>query len=117
MNTFVTDLQAVAETEAVLFEMIQQGPVDANLTIKNDGTNTMNYRVQEHNGIAWSDLGASGSLYYNTLMSGQVRNLQVVSAYPRVRMVGNASGGAILNFSVVRYVNRTSGGTIPMLSL
>lgn len=85
--------------------------------IKNSGVNTMNYRFQEYNGSAWTDLGASGSDYYNTLSPNEVRGFKVSSTYPQVQMVGNASGGAFLEFSVDRYVNRASGGSIPLLSL
>ena len=85
--------------------------------IKNSGVNTMNYRFQEFNGTAWVDLGASGSEFYNTLSVNEVRVLVVSSDYPQVQMVGNASGGAFLEFSVTRYFNRASGGPIPILNL
>lgn len=85
--------------------------------LKNSGVNTMNYRVQEYNGSAWVDLGASGSEYYTTLSANEVKSLKITSSYPQVQMVGNASGGAYLEFSVQRYVNRASGGSLPLLSL
>jgi len=85
--------------------------------IKNTGVNTLNYRFQEYNGSAWVDLGASGSDYYNTLAEDEVKTFKVSSSYPQVRMVGNASGGAALDFDVMRYVERASGGAVPILSL
>lgn len=85
--------------------------------IKNTGVNTLNYRFQEYNGSAWVELGASGSDYYNTLAEDEVKTFKVSSNYPQVRMVGNASGGAALDFDVMRYVERASGGPVPILSL
>lgn len=87
------------------------------IIIKNTGVNTMNYRFQEWTGSAWSDLGASGSDYYNTLAENETRSFKVESDYPQVRMVGNASGGAYLSFDVTRHVERSSGGSLPILSL
>jgi len=113
----VTDSQVVSEVVSTLWSTIQQGPVNAMVIIKNSGVNTMNYRFQEFNGSAWVDLGASGSDFYNTLSANEVRGFEVTSAYPQVQMVGNASGGAFLEFSVTRYANRASGGMIPILNL
>lgn len=117
MVTLVTDSQVVGETESTLWSTIQQGPVSMLVILKNSGVNTMNYRVQEYNGSAWVDLGASGSEYYTTLSANEVKSLKITSSYPQVQMVGNASGGAYLEFSVQRYVNRASGGSLPLLSL
>ena len=112
-----TDSQIVGETQSTLFSILQSGPVNALVVIKNSGVNTMNYRFQEYNGSAWVDLGASGSDFYNTLSVNEVKTLKLTSAYPQVQMVGNASGGAFLDFSVTRYFNRASGGAIPILNL
>lgn len=112
-----TDSQIVGETQSTLFSTFQTGPVNMQVIIKNSGVNTMNYRFQEYNGTSWVDLGASGSEFYNTLSVNEVRVLVVTSAYPQVQMVGNASGGAFLEFSVTRYFNRPSGGAIPILNL
>lgn len=97
--------------------MIQQGPVAAQVIIKNTGVNTINYRFQEYDGTAWVDLGASGSAYYSTLAEDEVKVVTLESDYPQVRMVGNASGGAYLDFDVTRYAERQSGGALPILSL
>jgi hypothetical protein len=86
------------------------------VSLKNAGVNTMNYRFQEHNGISWVDLGELGTDYNNTLSANQVKQMLVVSSYSHVQMVGNASGGALLEFVVVRYFNRASGGAIPMVN-
>jgi len=117
MIIHVTDSQVVGETQSTLFSTIQQGPVSMTAVIKNSGVNTMNYRFQEYNGTAWVDLGTTGTDLYNTLSPNEVKMFRVTSNYPQVQMVGNASGGAFLEFAVTRYANRASGGTIPLLSL
>jgi hypothetical protein len=117
MIVHVTDSQVVGETLGTLWSTIQQGPVSAQVVIKNSGVNTMNYRFQEYNGVAWVDMGTSGSDFYNTLSVNEVKLIKLVSSYPQVQMIGNASGGAFLEFSVTRYTNRSSGGSIPILSL
>lgn len=117
MVIHITDSQIVGETQSTLWSTIQQGPVSMLVIIKNSGVNTMNYRFQEFNGSAWVDLGTSGSDYYNTLSVNEVKTIEVTSTYPQVQMVGNASGGAFLEFSVTRYHNRASGGSIPILTL
>jgi hypothetical protein len=117
MIIHVTDGQVVGETVSTLFTVLQQGPVSMLLVLKNSGVNTMNYRLQENTGTAWVDLGASGSDYYNTLAAGEVRSFKVSSTYPQIQMVGNASGGAFIDFSVTRYFNRAAGGSIPILAL
>lgn len=117
MNINVTDSQVVGETESTLFSAIQQGPTDMQIIIKNSGSNTMNYRFQEFNGTTWVDLGTSGTDLNTTLTVDQVRLVNVSSSFPQIRLVGNASGGALLEFAVQRYFNRTSGGAIPILNL
>lgn len=117
MNTVVTDSQIVGETLSTLFTMFQTGPINALIIMKNSGNNTMNYDFQEYNGTSWVDLGAQGSPLNNTLQPNQVVTLQVTSSFPQVQLIGNASGGAFLEFSVMRYFNRASGGTIPILNL
>lgn len=117
MVIHVTDSQLVGETVSTLFSTIQQGPVDMAIVIKNSGVNVMSYRFQEFNGSAWVDMGASGSDLYNTLSVNEVKLIEVASNYPQVQMVGNASGGAFLEFAITRYVNRASGGSVPILNL
>lgn len=107
----------MGETLSTLFSVIQQGPVAMLVIIKNTGVNVMTYRFQEWTGVAWVDLGTSGSDYYNTLTENEVKSFRVSSSYPQVRMVGNASGGAYLSFDVVRHVERPSGGPLPILNL
>lgn len=118
MNVFITDVQAVPELEGTLFTMLQQGSVTAMISLKNsDSANTINYRFQQYNGTTWADMSTSGTDYYNTLIAGQVKFINLSSAYPQVRLVGNASGGATLDFGVTRYFARTTGGSIPILNL
>ena len=117
MVVHVTDSQVVGETESTLFSTIQQGPVNMLVIMKNSGVNTMNYRFQDYEGTAWIDLGAAGTPLNNTLSPNQVITILVTSPFPQVQIVGNASGGAFLEFAVTRYVNRASGGSIPILNL
>lgn len=112
-----TDGQVVGETVSTLFTVLQQGPVAMLVVIKNSGVNTMNYRFQEYNGTAWVDLGAQGTDFYNTLAANEVRSFKVTSTYPQIQMVGNASGGAFIDFSITRYYNRAAGGSLPILAL
>lgn len=117
MNISVVDTQTVGESSGTLFEMLQNSPVVALVTLKNNGTNTMNYIFQEKIGSTWTNLGSLGSDYNNTLSPSQLRAVSVASSYPQVRLVGNASGGTELEFGVLRYFDRTDGGAIPILSL
>jgi hypothetical protein len=117
MNIVVSDKQTVGETSSTLFSVLNQGPVAMLVIIKNIGVNTMNYRFQEWNGTTWADLGASGTDFYNTLAADEVKSFKVTSSYPQVRMVGNASGGSVLDFDVMRYSERQSGGSLPILAL
>ncbi len=117
MNIFVQDSQIVAETEGVLFNTIQQGPVEMLVQLRNAGSNTINYRFQENNGVNWVDLDVLGTDVNNTLVASQVRHIKVMGSNPQVRLVGNASGGSMLEFSITRYHARVSGGTVPVLNL
>lgn len=117
MNIFVQDSQIVAETEGVLFTTMQQGPVESLHQLRNAGNNTINYRFQEYNGATWTDLDVLGTDVNNTLVPNQVRHIKVVASNPQVRLVGNASGGSMLEFSITRYHARTSGGLVPVLNL
>lgn len=116
MHTLCSDLQDVGETTSTLFTLLQAGPVEAAVTIKNNGTNTMNYVFHENNGSAWVDLDVLGTDFQNTLSPGQIKVFVVDSSYPQVRMQGSASGGTELNFSVMREFNRANGGAIPLLN-
>jgi hypothetical protein len=117
MVTHVSDVQTVYGVDGVLFSMVQQGPVGALVTMTNAGTNTMNYHFQEFNGNAWNDLGALGTPLNNTLSGFQTTQVSVASNYPQVRLSGYATGTTKLVFAVDRYVDRASGGSIPLLNL
>lgn len=112
-----TDSQVVGETLSTLFTILQPSPVDAAIILKNSGVNTLNYRFQEWDGSAWVDLGASGSDFYNTLSPNETKLIELESNNSKVQMIGNASGGAFLEFALTRYFNRDSGGALPILSL
>lgn len=117
MVVHVTESQVVGETLATLFTIVQSAPVDTAIVLKNSGVNTMNYRFQSWNGSTWVDMGASGSDFYNTLQPQETKLIEVESSNPKVQMIGNASGGAFLEFACTRYFNRESGGPIPLLNL
>lgn len=115
MTVFFSDNQVVGEVVATLLTV--KGVTTFQIIIKNSGVNTMNYRFQEFNGSAWVDLGESGSDFYNTLTQNQVRSIQVESSYPQVQILGNASGGAFLEFSSQTEINRPSGGSYTILPI
>jgi hypothetical protein len=117
MIVHVSDGQLVGEVQSVMFTVLQSGPVNMMVVIKNSGVNTMNYDFQDFEGTGWVDLGPFGSVFNNTLSPNQVVTLIVSSPYPQVQLLGNASGGAFLEFAVTRYANRASGGPIPILNL
>lgn len=117
MITTVTDSQTVSETQSTLFTIIQASPIDAAVLIKNSGVNTINYTFQEWNGNAWVDLGAAGTDLNTTLSPNQAKLVVVDSSNPKVQLIGNASGGSLLEFTATRYFDRSSGGPIPLLSL
>jgi hypothetical protein len=115
MTVSFSDNQIVAEVLATLLTV--KGVTEFCIILKNSGVNTMNYRFQEFNGSSWVDLGASGSDFYNTLSADQVRTIKVDSNYPQVQVVGNASGGAYLEFSAMCEINRASGGSYTILPI
>lgn len=117
MNTIVQDLQVIGETESTLFEVLQQGPTAMLVTFLNRGVNTANYRWQALIGSTWTDMAELGDPLNSTLSAGQVRQMAVTSAYPQVRCVGYASGGATLDFTISRYYNRASGAALPLIAL
>ena len=117
MITLVTDTQVVGESIATLFSTINSGSSALLVTLKNTGVNTINYTFQEFDGNSWNNIGASGSPTNTTLQSDQNTSLTVSSAYAQIRLIGNASGGAFLHFSVTRTYERTNGGQLPLLSL
>lgn len=117
MVIFVSDTQVVGETESTLFSVLQQGSVEGLFRLRNSGTNTVNFRWQQYNGTTWVDMGSSGTELNSTLTSEQVKSFKILAGYPQVRLVGNASGGSLIEFSADRYFVRASGGSIPILSL
>jgi hypothetical protein len=114
-----TDSQVVGETLATLFTMVQVAPVDAAIYLRNSGVNTLNYDFQQwvDSTGTWQDIGASGSDYNNTLSPNEVTLIQLQSAYGKIQLIGNASGGAFLEFAITRYFNRCSGGPVPLVNI
>lgn len=117
MHVTLTDNQIVNEYESCLFTMMAIGLDDVVIVLSNHGINTMNYRFQEFNGTSWRDIGGPGTEVYSTLMSDQSRTIRVTSKFSQIRLMGNASGGSMLNFTMVRSHNRASGGPIPIVGL
>jgi len=118
MFIFVTDSQVVGESNDQLFELIQvSAPVQ--VFLRNSGSNVISYDFQQSSdgGNTWTDIDVLGTDFNNTISNGQVKNLTLSSTNPQVRLMGSASGGSILDFSISRQVNRSSGGAIPILSI
>lgn len=115
MTVFFTDGQVVGESVATLLTV--KGVTTFTIILKNSGVNTMNYRFQQYNGSSWIDLGASGSDFYSTLTQNQVKTLSVTASYPQVQVIGNASGGAFLEFSTMTEIDRPSGGSYTILPI
>lgn len=117
MIIHATDSQVVGETQGVLFTIIQPAPIDCSLVVKNSGTNTMNYDFQEWNGSAWVDMGAMGTDFNNTLSPNEVKVIELSSSNSKIQLLGNASGGAFLDFALTTYFNRANGGALPVMNL
>ena len=120
MNVFVTDVQDVPSTEDVLFSILQQGSVQCLLTLRNIGASIIQYRFQQTaDGTTWTDLGLSGTDYNNTLTASPSQSILIrlgPTTYPTVRLMGSASGGSTLEFTVTRLFNRSSGGALPLMA-
>lgn len=117
MYTFVQDSQVVGNTTSTLFTIPQQGAVNAGVILSNDGSNILSFDFQaSSDGINWADIQSVGNPLNNTLLPGlQTQVLTVVSPYTQVRIIGFASGGSTLSFSITRYFNRPSGGNCPLI--
>jgi len=112
MHTFVDDIQVVTNVPGTLFSIIQQGNVNAGVTLKNlDGVTTVSYAFQEFNFAGtWANIGVSG-----TLVPGSSIAMQLTSNYPQVRLWGSTSGAdANLAFSLSRLFDRQTD-RIPLL--
>lgn len=105
----------VGEVSSALFSMVQAS-TKALITLQNTGSNTINYRFQELVGSTWTDMDVEGTDLYNTLTAGQVKQLALESSETKVQLVGNASGGSVLDFTVTRILARSSGGPLPLLN-
>ena len=117
MFIFIQDRQDIGETEATVVDILNSGPVTAQVELTNDGINSLNYRFQEYVGGVWADMDDSGTDLYNTLVAGDSLSVNIESSYGRVRIVGNASGGTVADFTISRTYSRSSGGSLPILSL
>ncbi len=116
MIVHASDTQTVTGSVTTLFT-IYQASTEAHIILKNVGANMLAYRFQEWTGSAWSDIGISGSDTYNTLTTNQIKFITVSSAYPKVQLIGNASGGSTLEFTVTRNHDRDDGGPLPLFNV
>jgi hypothetical protein len=122
MDVFLSDTQNVPGSATTLFQIIQQGPVNAQMILRRAANAVtdpvITYYLEEWNGSAWVLLGTNGSDYYNTLSyATPMRHINVESNYPKVRMTGFcASGTNTLDYSVTRSYDRPSGGVVPIIS-
>ena len=119
MNILVSDINVVGETESTQFELLNQGTTNALLFLSNVGSNTINYRFQEFVSATqtWTNLVPNvDDDLYGTLIAGQTRSVKLEASNPQIRLVGNASGGSSLWFSVNRFSVRGNGGRLPILN-
>lgn len=117
MQINVTDSQAIGETQATIFTCVQQSLIPTAVFLTNSGSNTINYDFQQHNGTSWVDIGAVGSSFNGALIAGQSVAVLVQSSYTQIQLIGNASGGSVLSFSVSRLASRAPGGPLPILTV
>lgn len=121
MDIFLSDLQNVPGSPTTLFQIIQQGPVNAQMILRRASNAisdpVITYYFEEWNGSAWALLGTLGSDYYNTLSyATPQRMVAVESNYPKVRMSGYCGSGTNnLDYSVTRSYDRPSGGAVPIV--
>ncbi len=118
MQVAFVDNQDVGETDAQAFQLYQQGPVNSLVTMENDGVNDINYRFQAFSVTygTWSDLDDVGTPLNDTLAAGATLAVAVATASNQVRLLANASGGALLVFSSMQEVVRASGGQLPLIN-
>ena len=117
MIALASDSQVVGETQSVLFSLIQPSYIDSAIVLKNSGVNVLTYRAQEWTADGWADMGTVGSDEYNTLQPNEVKLITIQSNNPRVQFLGNASGGSYLDIAVLRYFNRGSGESFPLMNM
>lgn len=116
MYTVVSDTAPVTTQEAQVFQCVQQGSTLAQWILRNVGSATINYRVQENNGSVWADLGVLGTDYNNTLTALQTKLVPVTSSYSQVRLMAYAGAPSTLAFQLSRSFDRPSGGNVPILT-
>lgn len=115
MHINITDIQTVGESEAPVFTLLAQGIDSTVFMLTNAGMSTINYRFQANSGTSWIDIGAAGTDTYSTLMTDQTRTIKVTTQYPSIRLLANADGGSVIQFSIVRPQHRPAGGSIPIV--
>lgn len=121
MNVVVTDFQVVGELDSSQFDFTNQGNVSASVILLNAGANAINYHFQQLVSGIWQDLDQAGTPTNNVIpkVSGETSTVSLVLevANKSVRLMANASGASVLQFTVVRQATRTSGGNLPLVSV
>ena len=117
MQIVCVDLQAVTCTDSSLFSLIGQGTTMATLLLTNVGANTLTYHFQQNISGTWTDLVASPDGYFTgTIIPNQTVAIQINVSNPQIQLMGLASGGTTLWFSVDRFFTRASNGPLPLLN-
>jgi hypothetical protein len=117
VQTFIQDLQVVGNTTGTLFSVTQVGTVAMSVILNNAGVNPVLYDFQSSpDGANWTDIQSFGNPLNNTLLPGTQVQVVVAGSYQFVRLIGSASGGSTLDFSIARFFNRTSGGYCPLIA-
>lgn len=106
----------------VLFTTIQPSTLQSFIIFSNVGVNPLTYVFEgsTDGGVTWVALGIQGSILNDIEpSSGSDSSRQTIlpAGYSQIRMLGSASGGTVLHFSMTRQASRASGGALPILSL
>ena len=117
MQINVTDSQTVGETSAVITTLVQPASTPTAVFLTNAGTNALTYRYQEFDGETWNDLDVPGTPANGALIAGGSATVLIKSTSTQVRLVGNASGGTVVQFSVSRLATRAPGAALPILTM
>lgn len=117
MHTFIQDTNAVTSVQSEMWRALQSSPLNLHVFLKNAGANNIDYQFQESSdGQTWSAIAnTSGTL--TPAGGSQLANYQIQSSLAMVRLVATSSSGSTIDFSVSRYFNRASGGSLPLLNL
>lgn len=117
MLVMVSDSQLIAETSATIFTLIQPSVTNSHIVMTNSGVNTFTYRFDQLIDGTWTAMGDPGSIYNDAMVASLTRELDIPAGSMQVRLVGNASGGTLLQFGILRFVDRQPGGNLPIVNI